>query len=193
MDAVWLVVGLGNPGARYSATRHNLGQMVLDELARRRSESFRSHPTRAAVAQTRLAPGEDRMVLAKPATFMNVSGAPVAALAGYFRIPPERIVVVHDELDIPFDSVRLKQGGSAGGHNGVRDVAAALGTDRFLRVRVGVGRPPGHTDPTDWLLRDFTPTERQTLPNLVVDAADAVEDVIRLGLVAAQQRWHSPR
>ncbi len=193
MDAVWLVVGLGNPGARYAGTRHNLGQMVLDELARRRSESFRSHPARAAVAQTRLAPGADRMVLAKPATFMNVSGGPVAALVAYFRVPPERIIVVHDELDIPFDTLRLKQGGSAGGHNGVKDVAAALGTEQFVRVRVGVGRPPGRTDPTDWLLREFTPAERQALPNLVVDAADATEDLIRIGLSGAQQRWHSPR
>lgn len=193
MDAVWLVVGLGNPGVRYAGTRHNLGQMVLDELAQRRSVSFRSHPARAVIAQTRMAPGADRMVLAKPATFMNVSGGPVASLAAYFRVPPERIIVVHDELDIPFDSVRLKQGGGAGGHNGVKDVAAALGTEQFLRVRVGVGRPPGRTEPTDWLLREFTPSERQTLPNLVVDAADAVEDLIRLGLLGAQQRWHSPR
>jgi PTH1 family peptidyl-tRNA hydrolase len=193
MAQTWLVVGLGNPGPRYELTRHNVGQLVVDELAARRSETFRAHKANARVVETWLRPGADRLVLAKPNSFMNLSGGPVSGLAAFYGVPPERVIVVHDELDIPFDTLRLKVGGGHGGHNGVRDVAKALGTPDFPRVRVGIGRPAGRQDPADWVLDPFSATDRTVLPNLVSDAADAVELLIDEGLTAAQQRWHAPR
>lgn len=193
MPDTWLVVGLGNPEPRYERTRHNVGQLVLDELADRRDASFRAHRAHARVAETWLRPGGPKLILAKPTSFMNVSGGPVSQLARFYRTEPERIVVVHDELDIPFDTVRLKTGGGHGGHNGVRDVAAALGSADFARVRVGIGRPPGRQDAADWVLQPFPAGDRDALTILVSDAADAVEDVIEHGLVAAQQRFHAPR
>lgn len=193
MAHTWVIVGLGNPGPRYESTRHNVGQLVVDELAARRGETFRAHKANARVAETWLRPGADKLVLAKPNTFMNVSGGPSANLARFYGVEPERVVVVHDELDIPFDTLKLKVGGGHGGHNGVRDVAKALGTPDFPRVRVGIGRPPGRQDPADWVLDPFGPAERRALPTLVQDAADAVELLVADGLVAAQQRWHVPR
>ncbi len=193
MADTWLIVGLGNPGPRYEATRHNVGQMVVDELADRRGERFSAHRANARVAEGWLRPGGPKLILAKPQSFMNVSGGPVAGLAKYYGVPPERVVIVHDELDIPFDTLKLKTGGGHGGHNGVRDVAKALATPEFPRVRVGIGRPPGRQDPADWVLDPFGTTERKTLPNLIADAADAVELLVDEGLVAAQQRYHAPR
>jgi PTH1 family peptidyl-tRNA hydrolase len=193
MAETWLVVGLGNPGPRYERTRHNVGQLVLDVLADRRDAPFRTHRAGARVAETWLRPGEAKLILAKPSSFMNVSGGPVSQLARFYRTAPDRIVVVHDELDIPFDTIRLKTGGGHGGHNGVRDVAKALGSADFARVRVGIGRPPGRQDPADWVLQPFSATERDVLGVLVSDAADAVEDLVGEGLVAAQQRHHAPR
>lgn len=193
MAQTWLVVGLGNPGPRYESTRHNVGQMVVDELASRRSERFREHKAGARVVETWLRPGADRLVLTKLNCFMNVSGAPVGALAQFYSVPAERIIVVHDELDIPFDTVKLKVGGGHGGHNGIRDIARVLTTPDFPRVRVGIGRPPGRQDPADWVLSPFGSAERPNLPILIDDAADAVEQVIGEGLLAAQQRFHAPR
>ncbi|PTT19899.1 aminoacyl-tRNA hydrolase [Microbacterium sp. HMWF026] len=193
MADTWLIVGLGNPGPRYEATRHNVGQMVLDELAARRRESFKAHKANARVVETWLRPGAAKLVLAKPNSFMNVSGGPASQLARFYGTEAERVVVVHDELDIPFDTIKLKVGGGHGGHNGVRDIAKALGTADFPRVRVGIGRPAGRQDPADWVLDPFGATERTTLPILVSDAADAVEMLIDEGLVAAQQRFHAPR
>ncbi|WOQ68950.1 aminoacyl-tRNA hydrolase [Microbacterium limosum] len=192
MPHTWLVVGLGNPGPRYEKTRHNVGQMVLDELAARRGAVFRVHKANARTAETWLRPGADKLVLAKPNSFMNVSGGPAAGLARFFGVDPGRVVVVHDELDIPFDTIKLKSGGGHGGHNGVRDVAKALGTADFPRVRVGIGRPPGRQDPADWVLDPFGSAERATLAAHLSDAADAVETLIEHGLVAAQQRFHAP-
>lgn len=193
MAEAWLIVGLGNPGPRYELTRHNVGQMVVDELAARRGESFRAHKANARVAETWLRPGSAKLILAKPNTYMNVSGGPVAGLAKFYGIDADRIVVVHDELDIPFDTIKLKSGGGHGGHNGVRDVAKALGSPDFARVRVGIGRPPGRQDPADWVLDPFGASERPNLPVLLADAADAVELVVGEGLLAAQQKHHAPR
>lgn len=193
MSDAWLIVGLGNPGPQYERTRHNIGQLVVDELAARRGESFRSHKANARVAEAWLRPGGPKVVLAKPNSFMNVSGGPVAGLVQFYGIPPERVVVVHDELDIPFDAVRLKVGGGHGGHNGVRDVAKALNTPEFSRVRVGIGRPPGRQDPADWVLQPFPPSAREELALAVSDAADAVERLVDEGLLAAQQVHHAPR
>lgn len=193
MSDTWLVVGLGNPGPQYERTRHNVGQLVVDELASRRGENFRAHKANARVAETWLRPGGPKVVLAKLNSFMNVSGGPVAGLAQFYGVPPERIVIVHDELDIPFDAVRLKVGGGHGGHNGVRDVAKALGTPDFARVRVGIGRPPGRQDAADWVLQPFPASAREELALALSDAADAVERLLDEGLLAAQQVHHAPR
>ncbi|MDR2320438.1 MAG: aminoacyl-tRNA hydrolase [Microbacterium sp.] len=193
MAQTWLVVGLGNPGPKYAATRHNVGQMVVDELAARRGETFREHKGGARVVETWVRPGGDKLVLAKPNSFMNVSGAPVGALARFYSVDPDRIVLVHDELDIPFDTIKLKVGGGHGGHNGIRDVARVLTTPDFPRVRVGIGRPPGRQDPADWVLAPFGAAERPNLPILISDAADAVELLVQDGLLAAQQKHHAPR
>ncbi|HET6303043.1 aminoacyl-tRNA hydrolase [Microbacterium sp.] len=193
MADAWLVVGLGNPGPRFELTRHNVGQLVLDELAERRGETFRTHKANARVAETWLRPGGPKLILAKPNTFMNVSGGVVAGLAKFYGIDPQRVVVVHDELDIPFDTIKLKAGGGHGGHNGVRDVAKALGSNDFARVRVGIGRPNGRQDPADWVLDPFGASERKSLPMLLSDAADAVEQLVGEGLLAAQQKHHAPR
>jgi peptidyl-tRNA hydrolase, PTH1 family len=189
---LWLVVGLGNPGPDYSATRHNVGQMTLSELARRGSLTFKKHKTNSMVAEGRLTVSGPRVVLAKPNTYMNVSGGPVAQLLRFYSLDPSRLIVVHDEIDIPFDTIKLKFGGGHGGHNGVRDIIAAIGTGDFTRVRVGVGRPQGRQDAADHVLRPFSSAERQTLPNLLSDAADAVEHVVTDGLTSAQQKFHSP-
>lgn len=194
----YLVVGLGNPGPQYAGNRHNVGQMVLDELAGRARQAWRSHKARAAVCEVRVgvlaggAPGP-RVVLAKPSSYMNLSGGPVAALTQFFSIAVPQVVVVHDELDLPFGTVRLKRGGGEGGHNGLRDTTKALGSKDYVRVRVGIGRPPGRMDPSDFVLRDFSGSERKELPLLLVEAAEAVELVVLAGLCAAQQRVHSPR
>lgn len=198
---LWLVAGLGNPGPAYASHRHNVGHMVLDELARRTAATFsrpRAGGARAEVTEARLgslpggAPGP-RVVLAKPVTYMNVSGGPVSGVAKYYGIEPDHVVVVHDELDIPFGEVRLKLGGGEGGHNGLRDVTKALGTRDYVRVRCGVGRPPGRMDPADFVLKDFSTVERKEVPFLLDDAADAVEALVLDGLLAAQQRFHGPR
>lgn len=190
----YLVVGLGNPGSKYAATRHNIGHMVLDHIAAAAGGRFTAaRRAQAVVLEGRLGiPGADeRVILAKTTTYMNVSGGPVKALASYYDIPPERIVAVHDEVDIPFDTVRLKLGGGEGGHNGLRDITNALGTKDYLRVRAGVGRPSGGRDTADHVLAPFTSTERKSLELLISDAADAVEAVVLEGLTAAQQRFHS--
>jgi PTH1 family peptidyl-tRNA hydrolase len=190
MTDTWLIVGLGNPGPEYSRNRHNVGQMVLDELAARIGGNFKIHKARAQVLEGRLGIGGPRLVLAKPVTYMNVSGGPVAALARFYDVDPSRVVAVHDEIDIPLNTVKLKIGGGEGGHNGLRDMSKALATKDYLRVRVGVGRPPGRMDTADFVLRDFALAEKKELPFLLDEAADAVELLIRDGLTAAQQRFH---
>ena len=195
MDS-WLIVGLGNPGPSYAANRHNVGAMVIDELAARAGVSLRSHKARAVVSEIRLgvlpggAPGP-RAVIARPLSYMNESGGPVAGLMSFFKIPVERLIVVHDELDIPFAEVRLKRGGGEGGHNGLKSVTKSVGTRDYLRVRVGIGRPPGRMDAAAFVLKDFAGTERTELPLLVGDAADAAEQLVTQGLEPAQQFFHS--
>jgi PTH1 family peptidyl-tRNA hydrolase len=195
----WLVVGLGNPGPGYAGNRHNVGAMVVHELARRHDQAaptFRAHRARAVVDEVRLGsvrgrPGP-RTLLAVPTTYMNESGGPVAGLLRYFGVPIDRLVVVHDELDLPASVVRVKRGGGEGGHNGLRSVSTSLGTKDYQRVRVGIGRPPGRMDPADFVLRDFGATERRDLPLTVDTAADAVESLVDVGLLETQQRFHAP-
>ncbi|ABW10240.1 Aminoacyl-tRNA hydrolase [Parafrankia sp. EAN1pec] len=188
-DGPWLVVGLGNPGASYAGNRHNVGFMVVDLLAERTGARLRSHRSRAEIDQVRLA-GRS-VVLARPRTFMNVSGPPVAAVRAFYKIDVSRVIVVHDELDIPFDAIRLKRGGGDNGHNGLRSITSSLGSRDYLRVRVGIGRPPGRMDPADFVLRDFSPVERKALPLIVDNAADAVESLLQEELAAAQNRFHA--
>ena len=185
---VWLVVGLGNPGPAYAGHRHNVGYLVADVLAERMGSSFRAHKSgRAEVVEGRLgAPGADvpRVVLARPRSYMNESGGVVSTLAKFYKVPAERIVAVHDELDIPFGALRIKLGGGDNGHNGLRSVRTSLGTGDFYRVRLGIGRPPGRQDVADFVLSGYSSTERKELPVLVVEAADAVESLVADGLGA---------
>lgn len=185
----WLVVGLGNPGPTYAGNRHNLGFVVADLLAGRMGGRFKAHRGRCDIVEGRLA--GIPTVLAKPKSHVNESGGPVAAMRDFFKLPAERIVVVHDELDLPYGVLRLKLGGGVAGHNGLKSVAKSLGTRDFHRVRLGIGRPPGRMDPADYVLRDFTGAERRELPFHVDRAADAVEVLLTDGLAAAQNRFHA--
>lgn len=188
-DEVWLVVGLGNPGPSYAGNRHNAGHMVLDLLAERAGGRWKAHKGRADVVEGRLV--GVRAVLAKPKSYMNTSGGPAAALRDFFKVPVERIVVVHDELDIAYGAVRLKRGGGDNGHNGLRSLSSALGSRDYLRVRVGIGRPPGRQDPADFVLKDFSAAERKELPFHVDRAADAAEALLTGPLEAAQNTFHA--
>ncbi|MEV6277919.1 aminoacyl-tRNA hydrolase [Nocardia sp. NPDC051832] len=184
-----LVVGLGNPGPEYERTRHNIGFLVADVLAERVGGRFAVHKKSGAdLLQARL---DGRQVLiAKPRSFMNVSGRPVAALAKFFSVPPTEVIVVHDELDLPFGAIKLKRGGGEGGHNGLRSVSSALTTKDYLRTRIGIGRPPGRQDPADYVLKQFATPERKEVPVIVEQAADAVELLLRVGLETAQNQLH---
>lgn len=188
-DERWLIAGLGNPGPGYAGNRHNAGFMVADLLAGRIGARFKRDRSRAAVATGRLA--GFGVTLAKPQTFMNLSGGPVASLRSFYKLPPEQIMVVHDELDIPFGAVRLKLGGGDNGHNGLRSVTAALGTRDYFRVRVGIGRPQGRMDAADFVLHDFSAAEQKLLPELLDRSADAVEALLQRGLAAAQNEFHT--
>ena len=206
------MVGLGNPGLAYAGNRHNVGAMVVRELGSRHDVgsvvvgrladrvgggAFRAHRGRALVDDVSLGgsmggvPGP-RAVLAIPTVFMNESGGPVSALLKYYSTDLDHLVVVHDELDIPAGVVRVKRGGGEGGHNGLRAVTKSLGSKDFLRVRVGIGRPPGRMDPADFVLRDFSAVEKAKLPLTLDTAADAVESLVEAGLIATQQRFHAP-
>ncbi|MFL6057168.1 MAG: aminoacyl-tRNA hydrolase [Actinoallomurus sp.] len=188
-DAPWLVVGLGNPGPEYAGNRHNAGVMVLDVLAARIGGRFRAHKARAEVVEGRLA--GHRVVLAKPRSYMNESGGPVKSLRDFYKVPLERVVVVHDELDIPYGTLRLKRGGGDNGHNGLRSITKALGGRDYLRVRFGIGRPPGRMDAAVFVLRDFSAAERKELDLSVERAADATEALLTDGLDRAQNVFHT--
>ena len=193
--SVWLVVGLGNPGPTYAGHRHNVGYLVADELANRMGEKFRAHKSgRADVIEGRLGePGTPgpRVVLARPRCYMNESGGPVKALATFYKVPAERIVAIHDELDIGFGTLRVKLGGGDNGHNGLRSMRGSLGTGDFYRVRAGIGRPPGRQDVADFVLSNYSTVERRELPFQVDHAADAVETLVTEGLERTQQRFNS--
>ncbi|PXY17709.1 aminoacyl-tRNA hydrolase [Prauserella coralliicola] len=184
-----LLVGLGNPGPRYAGNRHNVGFLVLDELAARVGGKFKAHKGGAEVLEGHLA--GRRVVLAKPRSFMNLSGGPVAGTARFYKIPPSGVVVIHDELDIPYGALRLKLGGGDNGHNGLRSITKSLGTKDYYRVRFGVGRPPGRMDPADFVLKDFSTVERRELALNLDRCADAVEELVGKGLTAAQNTFHA--
>jgi PTH1 family peptidyl-tRNA hydrolase len=191
---VWLVVGLGNPGPSYAGHRHNVGYLVVEELARRMGSGFRAHKSgRADVVEGRLgAPGTPgpRVVLAKARSYMNECGGPIKALATFYKVPPARVVVVHDELDLPFGGLRVKLGGGDNGHNGLKSLRSSFGTGDFHRVRSGIGRPPGRQDVADFVLSNYSSAERKELPFEVDRAADAVESLILEGLERTQQKFN---
>ena len=195
MTSLWLVAGLGNPGPAYAGHRHNVGHLVAAELASRLGEGFRAHKSgRADVVEGRLGvpggPGP-RLVLARPRGYMNESGGPVKALATFYKVAPEQVVAIHDELDIPFGTLRVKLGGGDNGHNGVRSIRSSLGTGDFHRIRVGIGRPSGRQDVSDFVLSGFSSAERKELPFEVDRAADAVESLLLEGLARTQQTFNS--
>jgi PTH1 family peptidyl-tRNA hydrolase len=186
---LWLVVGLGNPGPEYSGNRHNVGFDVVETLASRIGGRFKSHKSRADVIEGRLT--GQRVVLAKPRSYMNESGGPVSALRDFFKVPLDRLVVVHDELDLPYAGLRLKLGGGDNGHNGLKSLRRSLGSGEFNRVRFGIGRPPGRMDAAAFVLRDFSATERKELPVLVERAADAIEALVVDGMDKAQNTFNT--
>lgn len=192
--APWLVAGLGNPGPQYTANRHNIGFMVADLLAERIGGHFkRSGKAQAQVVEGRIGPpgpAGRRVVLAKPMAFMNLSGGPVTALRDFYKVPTGQIIAVHDELDIPYATLRLKLGGGDNGHNGLKSLTKSLGAD-YLRVRAGIGRPPGRMDVAAFVLKDFSATERKELDWFVDRAADAVESLIADGLERAQSTYNT--
>lgn len=190
-----LIAGLGNPGREYDGTRHNIGFMVVDELAGRTmpmpSRLTLDKKYDALVSQTRLR--GRRVILAEPLTFMNLSGQSIGGLARYYSITPPHVIVVHDDLDLPFGEVRLKMGGGEGGHRGLRSTTQSLGTRDYLRVRCGIGRPPGRMDPASYVLKPFSSSERDELPFLISTAADAVELLLTTDLATAQNEIHSKK
>lgn len=199
-DGPFLAVGLGNPGAEYEGTRHNVGAMVVEHVVAQAGERWKSK-SGAHIAQLRIAAitaGEvssslsaRTLICARLGSYMNLSGQQTAALAKYFKIPAANVLVLHDDLDLDFGRLRLKIGGGEGGHNGLRSISAALGTKNYMRLRLGIGRPPGRQNPADYVLRRFAKAEQDDLDLLVNLASDTVEEVVKLGLTEAQMRLHS--
>jgi peptidyl-tRNA hydrolase, PTH1 family len=190
-DMPWLVVGLGNPGREYAGNRHNVGFLVAELLASRMGAKFGRHKrAHADVAEGRLVFAGPRVILAKPLTYMNLSGAPVSALAQFYKVPVDNVLAVHDELDLPYGQIRAKRGGGEGGHNGLRSMSKSLGSKEYARVRFGIGRPPGRQDPADFVLSDFSAAERKDLDFLVDRAADVAEAVVLEGVEWAQNKYH---
>jgi PTH1 family peptidyl-tRNA hydrolase len=192
MDDAWVVVGLGNPGPSYARTLHNVGYVVCDVLAERLGSTWRAHKSgRAQVVEGRLPPlPGPRVVLGRARSYMNESGGPVAGLLAFYKVPAERLVVVHDELDLPPGSLRLKHGGGDNGHNGLRSIRTSLGTGDFLRVRVGIGRPVGRQSPADYVLAPLGRNATVELERNAERAADATDTLLRVGLEAAQNDYH---
>ncbi|BDH03365.1 peptidyl-tRNA hydrolase [Streptomyces seoulensis] len=193
-NAPWLVVGLGNPGPEYAMNRHNVGFMAVDLLAERIGGKFkRSGKAQAQVLEGRIGPvgpANRRVILAKPMSYMNLSGGPVNALRDFYRVPLSQVVAVHDELDVDYGALRLKLGGGDNGHNGLKSMTKAMGAD-YHRVRFGIGRPPGRMQVADFVLKDFASAERKELDYLVDRTADAVECLVIEGLERAQSAYNS--
>ena len=189
----WLVVGLGNPGDQYAATRHNIGQMVIDELARRHNVKFSSHKSRTDIAAFKLGVGIDAhsVIIGKSKSYMNETGGPVKALANFYSIEPTNIIALHDELDIPFAAIRTKLAGGDNGHNGLKSLTSSFGTADYYRIRLGIGRPMGQQDPADFVLKAFSKVEQKDLAEFIDRGADVVESLITKGLEATQSAYNS--
>lgn len=190
---VWLVVGLGNPGPEYESTRHNIGQMVVDILADQNKARWTTHKSRTDVAAYKIGvgPHASSVILAKSKSYMNESGGPIKALAAFYKIEPANIVVIHDELDIPFNSIRVKLAGGDNGHNGLKSLSSSFSTANYYRVRMGIGRPIGRQDPADFVLKQFAVAEKKELQNFLIHGAEAVESLITSGLETTQQNFNS--
>ncbi len=186
----WLVVGLGNPGPAYARTRHNIGAIVIDELAQRFNSPLKRHKRALAeVAEIKI--GEHKVVIAKPLSYMNESGGPVKALVTFYKVPLEQIVILHDELDIALGTIRLKLGGGDNGHNGLKSIRSAFNSGEWHRVRLGIGRPPGNQDPSDFVLKPFSASESAEVSVLRENGAEATQKLITDGLLAAQSTFNS--
>ena len=183
----WVVVGLGNPGSKYAGNRHNIGAVVIEEIASERGAKLKSHKSGCLAGEVA------GVVLARPTSYMNESGRPVAALLRFYKTPPSHLVVVHDELDIPFGDIRVKVGGGVAGHNGLKSVAQHLGTKEFVRIRFGISRPPGQRDAADHVLSDFAKRERDDLPALIDEAKAAVETIVEHGVERAMNETNTRR
>ena len=191
LSNTFLVVGLGNPGPNYALNRHNVGQMLLDVVAARFGETFKAHKSNALVAEVKII-GGPKLILAKPLSFMNLSGGPTSSLMNFYKLEPDSLIVAHDELDIPPATFKLKQGGGHGGHNGIRDIISALDTKDFARIRLGIGRPPGTSDAADYVLKNFSASEKTEIGVTLEIAADALEEMARNGIEATQGKYHAP-
>ncbi|MEI6038712.1 MAG: aminoacyl-tRNA hydrolase [Actinomycetes bacterium] len=187
MSDRWIVFGLGNPGDQYTSTRHNAGHMVADYLAS--TAQFSSHKSRCEIAEIRVA--GSAVTVAKSKLYMNESGAPLKALADFYKVAPENIIVIHDEIDIPFNTIRMKLGGGDNGHNGLKDITKHFAGADYYRVRIGVGRPPLPQDPADYVLKPFSSTEKKELEDFIARSALAVERLIEKGLELAQQEFNT--
>ncbi|CAB4932152.1 unannotated protein [freshwater metagenome] len=189
----WLVVGLGNPGDQYAATRHNVGQMVIDELIGRHSIKLSSHKSRTEIAAYKIGVGENAhsIILAKSKSYMNETGGPIKALANFYSVETKNIIALHDELDIGFATIRSKLGGGDNGHNGLKSMTSAFGTPDYFRIRLGIGRPMGQQDPADFVLKAFSKVEQKDLPEFIVRGADVVESLITQGLERTQTAFNS--
>ncbi len=183
----WLVFGLGNPGDQYAKTRHNIGQMVINYLAS--NSKFTSHKSRTEIADIYL--GQIPLTVAKSKLYMNESGAPLKALADFYKVPVQRVIVVQDEIDLPFGAIRIKQAGGDNGHNGLKDITKHFAGPDYFRIRLGVGRPSGPQAPADWVLKPFSTAEQKELPDFIAQSAQAVECLIEKGLMQAQQEFNS--
>jgi len=190
---LWLVVGLGNPGPEYEATRHNIGQLVVDQLAKSNSAKWSSHKSRCDIAEFKLGVGVDSasVIVAKSKSYMNESGGPVKALANFYKVEIANIIVLHDELDIPFAAIRSKIAGGDNGHNGLKSLTSSFGTADYFRIRLGIGRPMGQQDPADFVLKQFSKEEKKTLDEFIDRGADCVEFLIEKGLDLTQSKFNS--
>ncbi len=190
---VWLVVGLGNPGPEYAATRHNIGQMVVEMLADQNKARWTTHKSRTDVVAYKIGVGSEAasVILAKSKSYMNESGGPIKALATFYKVEPAQLIVIHDELDIPFEAIRVKLAGGDNGHNGLKSLTSSLGTSNFYRVRMGIGRPNGRQDAADFVLKQFAVAEKKALQDFLIRGTEAVESLITKGLETTQQNFNS--
>ena len=188
----WLVAGLGNPGDQYAATRHNVGQMVIDHLAKRHNVKLSSHKSRCDIAAFKLGVGVDAhsVIVAKSKSYMNETGGPVKALASFYSVEPSKIIVLHDELDIPYAAIRAKVAGGDNGHNGLKSLTTNFASPDYFRLRMGIGRPQAPIDPADYVLKPFSQPEKKELNDFIVRGGLAIERLIEKGLDYAQQEFN---
>ncbi|NBN91373.1 MAG: aminoacyl-tRNA hydrolase [Actinobacteria bacterium] len=188
----WLVIGLGNPGKEYEKTRHNVGAALIAEYAKKAGVKFSSHKSRADIAEISIGVGAQRvsLIAATLRCYMNESGGPTSSLANFFKVSNNQIVIAHDELDIPFQSIRIKYGGGDNGHNGLKSVTSGLSSSDYYRIRLGIGRPVGEQDPADFVLKPFSSAERKDLDQFLQKGIDALELLITQGLERAQNSFN---